>query len=394
WNSYSFFVQYANIDGITCTGHEFDSKLPDNPLDRWILSVAQKMVKDVTEALDNYDLSAAIDPWLSFIDQINNWYIRRNRRRFWKSGSDSDKLEAYGALYSALKTFTLTASPFIPFLTETMWLNLRTDEDKESVHLMDYPVYDERFRDQQLEFQMETVQKAVSMGRSLRNQFNIKNRQPLASVALVTRNADEKKVLQDMEDTIAEELNVKKVIFHEREDELVEYKAKANFRVLGKQLGPKMKLAAGEIEKLSNEQIAAILDGQKLSISVQDQDVDLSSENVIVERFEKEDLKVINEGTLTVGLDTKISEELKLEGYARDLVRGIQNSRKESGLEITDRINLSVSGDEELKAAFVQFKDFVAGETLSTSAQWVDSIDGGFTAETEEKTWTFKFDKV
>ena len=149
---------------------------------------------------------------------------------------------------------------------------------------------------------MATVQQAVSMGRSLRNQFNIKNRQPLASVALVTRNPDEKKVLQDMEDTIAEELNVKKVIFHEREDELVEYKAKANFRVLGKQLGPKMKLAAAEIEKLSNEQIAAILDGQKLSISVQDQDVDLSSENVIVERFEKEDLKVINEGTLTVGL--------------------------------------------------------------------------------------------
>ena len=394
WNSYSFFVQYANIDGITCTGHEFDSKLPDNPLDRWILSVAQKMVRDVTEALDNYDLSAAIDPLLSFIDQINNWYIRRNRRRFWKSGSDADKLEAYGALYSALKTFTLTASPFIPFLTETMWLNLRTEEDKESVHLMDYPVYDERFRDQQLEFQMATVQQAVSMGRSLRNQFNIKNRQPLASVALVTRNADEKKVLQDMEETIAEELNVKKVIFHEREDELVEYKAKANFRVLGKQLGPKMKLAAAEIEKLSNDQIAAILDGQKLSISVQDQDVDLSAENVIVERFEKEDLKVVNEGTLTVGLDTKISDDLKREGYARDLVRGIQNSRKESGLEITDRIKLSVSGDGELKAAFEQFKDFVSGETLSTSAQWQDSIEGGFTADADDRTWSFKFEKA
>ncbi|MBR4004769.1 MAG: isoleucine--tRNA ligase, partial [Treponema sp.] len=197
-----------------------------------------------------------------------------------------------------------------------------------------------------------------------------------------------------MEDTIAEELNVKKVIFHEREDELVEYKAKANFRVLGKQLGPKMKLAAAEIEKLSNEQIAAILDGQKLSISVQDQDVDLSSENVIVERFEKEDLKVINEGTLTVGLDTKISDDLKREGYARDLVRGIQNSRKESGLEITDRIKLSVSGDEELKAAFEQFKDFVAGETLSVSAEWVASVQGGFTADAEDRTWSFKFEKV
>ncbi|MBR6193124.1 MAG: isoleucine--tRNA ligase [Treponema sp.] len=394
WNSYSFFVQYANIDGISCTGHEFDKKLPDNLLDRWLLSVSQKMVKEVSEALDSYDLNAAIDPWLSFIDQINNWYIRRNRRRFWKSGNDADKTEAYGALYLALKTFTLTAAPFIPFLTETMWQNLKVEGDKDSVHLMDYPVYDARFRDEKLEFQMETVQKAVSMGRSLRNQFNIKNRQPLSAVALVTRDEQEKKVLQDMEDTIAEELNVKKVIFHDREDELVEYKAKANFRVLGKQLGGKMKDAAAEIVKLSNDQISAILDGKALAISVGGQDVDLTSENVIVERFEKEDLKVLNDGTLTVGLETKITDELKKEGYARDLVRGIQNQRKESGLEITDRINLEVSGDGELKDAFDLFRDFISGETLSVKAEWRDSVSGGFTVEADEKIWTAKISRA
>ncbi|MBQ2601696.1 MAG: class I tRNA ligase family protein, partial [Treponema sp.] len=360
----------------------------------WLLSVSQKMVKEVTEALDDYDLSAAIDPWLSFIEQINNWYIRRNRRRFWKSGNDADKVEAYGALYLALKTFTLTAAPFIPFLTETMWQNLKVEGDKESVHLMDYPVYDARFRDEKLEFQMETVQKAVSMGRSLRNQFNIKNRQPLSAVALVTRNDQEKKVLQDMEDTISEELNVKKVIFHDREDELVEYKAKANFRVLGKQLGGKMKLAAAEIVKLTNDQISAILDGNALTISVDGQDVDLTSENVIVERFEKEDLKVLNDGTLTVGLETKITDELKKEGYARDLVRGIQNQRKESGLEITDRINLEVSGDAELKGAFDLFKDFISGETLSVKAEWKDSLSDGFTVEADEKVWTAKISRA
>jgi isoleucyl-tRNA synthetase len=293
-----------------------------------------------------------------------------------------------------LKTFTLTAAPFIPFLTETMWQNLKVEGDKESVHLMDYPVYDARFRDEKLEFQMETVQKAVSMGRSLRNQFNIKNRQPLSAVALVTRDADEKKVLQEMEDTIAEELNVKKVIFHDREDELVEYSAKANFRVLGKQLGPKMKLAAAEIAKLSNEQIAAILDGQALAITVDGQDVDLTAENVIVERIEKEDMKVVNDGTLTVGLETKIPDDLRHEGYARDLVRGIQNMRKESGFEITDRINLEVSGDAELKDAFVQFRDFIAGETLAATAEWKDSVSGGFTAEADDKTWTAKISKV
>ena len=393
WNSYSFFVQYANIDSVTCTGHEFDDRLPSNSLDRWLLSVSQKMVKEVTAALDDYDLNAAIDPWLGFIDQLNNWYIRRNRRRFWKSGSDSDKLEAYGTLYLALKTFTQVAAPFIPFLTETMWQNLKTAEDKESVHLVDFPTYNARFRDEALEFQMETVQKAVSMGRSLRNQFNLKNRQPLQSVALVTRNADERKVLAAMEDTIAEELNVKQVIFHEREDELVEYKAKANFKVLGKLLGPKMKSAATEIAKLTNEQIAALLDGQKLSVTVEGSEVELTAENVLVERFEKENLKVVNDGTLTVGLDTKITDELQKEGYARDLVRGIQNLRKESGFEVTDRINLLVGGSSSLKGSFDLFRDFIAGETLAATISWSDTaLDTAIEADSE--TWTVRIAKA
>ncbi len=387
WNSYSFFVQYANIDGVECTGHEFDEKLPVNPLDRWLLSVAQKMVSDVTAALDDYDLSSAIDPMLSFIDQINNWYIRRNRRRFWKSGNDSDKLEAYGALYSALKTFTLVAAPFIPFLSEEMWQNLKTSDDKESVHLMDYPVYNSRFRDETLEFQMATVQKAVSMGRSLRNQFNIKNRQPLASVALVTRNADEKKVLSDMKDTIVEELNVKEVVFHEREDELVEYKAKANFRVLGKQLGPKMKAAAAEIVKIPTEMIEQILDGKTVTIKVDGEDVVLDSENVLVDRIEKEDLKIVNDGTLTVGLETKITDDLKNEGFARDLVRGVQNLRKESGFSVTDRIILTVGGDASLKNAFDMFKDFISGETLASSIEWNSDIAGGTVVDADESKW-------
>ena len=394
WNSYSFFVQYANIDGVTCTGHEFDKKLPDNPLDRWILSVSQQMIKDVTEALDDYDLSAAVDPMLRFIDRINNWYIRRNRRRFWKSGNDADKLEAYGALYSALKTLMLVTAPLIPFLTEAVWQNLRTDEDKESVHLMDYPVYNERFRDEKLEFKMAAVQKAVSMGRSLRNQFNLKNRQPLASIALVTRDAAEKSVLESMIETIREELNVKKVLFHEKEAELVEYGAKANFRVLGKQLGAKMKNAAARIAKLAESQIADILDGKKVAIDVDGETVRLDAENVIVERTEKEDLKVLNDGTLTVGLDTKITDSLKKEGYARDLVRGIQNLRKSSGFDITDRIKLSVSGDAELKSAFEEFKDFIAGETLASSIEWSEDLQNAAVVESDDKNWSIAVEKI
>ena len=393
WSGYSFFVQYANIDGVTCTGHEFDSKLPENPLDRWILSVTQKMVKDVTAALDDYDLSAAIDPLIAFIDQINNWYIRRNRRRFWKSGNDNDKIEAYASLYYALKTFCKCAAPVIPFITETMYQNFKTESDKESVHLCDYPVYNEKMRDEALEFRMSTVQKAVSMGRSLRNQFNLKNRQPLASCQLVTRNAEERAVLSDMQDTIAEELNVKQVIFHDKEDELVEYKAKANFKVMGKELGPKMKACASIIMTLTSEQIEQVLNGNALVIDVEGQNVELTEEKLIVERIEKENLKVVNEGTLTVALDTKVTDELKKEGYVRDLIRGIQNLRKESGFNVTDRISLSVSGDADLKAAYETFTDMVSGEVLAEKSSWVEGLSGT-TVDADDKTWSIKVEKI
>jgi len=394
WNSYSFYVTYANIDKASPNGHEFDSRMPENPLDRWLLSITQQLVKDVTAALDSYDLSGAIDPIAAFIDSMNNWYIRRSRRRFWKSENDSDKSEAYASLYIALKTFTQVAAPFIPFITEEMWQNLRCDSDKESVHLSDYPCYKEAWRDTALEFKMSTVQKAVSMGRSLRNEYNIKNRQPLSSVALVTRNPDERTVLAEMEDSIKEELNVKKVVFHEREDELVEYKAKANFRVLGKELGPLMKAASEKIAALDQESIQSILDGSKLTIDVGGKNIELTAEKVMVDRIEKEDLKVLNEGTLTVGLDTKITDELRKEGLVRDLVRGIQNLRKETGLEVTDRIRLTVSGDAELKAAFTMFTDFVANETLAVESVWKDTLSSGTKIEADDKVWSASIEKA
>jgi isoleucyl-tRNA synthetase len=246
---------------------------------------------------------------------------------------------------------------------------------------------------EELEFKMETVQKAVSMGHSLRNTFNLKNRQPLASVALVTRNENEKKVLAEMEDCIREELNVKEVIFHEREDELVEYKAKANFKVLGKELGPIMKQAAGVIAELTSEQIQSILEGTKLTIEVEGKSVELDTEKVIVERFEKDDLKVLNEGTLTVGLDSKVTDELKKEGYVRDLIRGIQNLRKESGLNVTDRIKLEVGGDDSLKAAYEMFTDFISNETLAQEIKF-DSAVSGTEIEADDKKWSIKIEKA
>ena len=225
WNSYSFFVTYANIDGMKPTKAPEN---PSNPLDKWILSVSESMVEKVTAALDSYDMNRAIDPIVEFIDLLNNWYIRRSRRRFWRSENDSDKAEAYGTLYSVLKKISLVAAPIMPYTTEAIWQNLRLESDPISVHLADYPLADTKRKDEGLEFKMSVVQHAVSMGRALRYQYNIKVRQPLRSVELVTRNPEEKKVLLEMEEIIREELNVKNVIFRDNEEDLVEYQAKAN----------------------------------------------------------------------------------------------------------------------------------------------------------------------
>ena len=402
WNSYSFYVTYANIDRFESPASGKSSLTAcSNALDRWVISITEKMVKDVGEALDSYDLSRAIDPIVDFIDQLNNWYIRRSRRRFWKSENDGDKAQAYETLYCALKKFSLVAAPVVPFITESIWQNLRTAGDAESVHLADYPVYDESLRDLALEFKMETVQKAVSMGRSLRYQFNLKTRQPLKAAEIVTRNPDEKTVLLEMEESIREELNVKEVIFHEKEEELVEYQAKANFRVLGKELGQSMKIAAAEIEKLGSGEIQSILDGSILSIDVEGKHVELTVEKIIVNRIEKANLKVVNEGTLTIGLDTEVTEDLLLEGCIRDLVRGVQNLRKERGLEVTDRIRLTVSagtgatgaeGRALLKKAFDRFRDYLASETLAVSAAWTDDFktvagSSSVTIEAGDENW-------
>ena len=397
WNAYSFFVTYANIDGITPSAPPDN---PSNPLDRWILSAAESLVEKSRAAMDAYDISGAIDPVLEFIDLLNNWYIRRSRRRFWKSAgpegsSDTDKLEAYNVLYSVLKTLVTVAAPFMPFTTEAIWQNLRGDADPESVHLADYPVPREERRDRDLEFRMAAVQHAVSMGRALRSQYNIKVRQPLKTVELVTPDSGEKKALLEMEEIIREELNVKNVIFRDNEEDLVEYEAKANFRVLGKELGKDMKAAAERIAAFSQSEIQGLLEGATLSIELDDggRSVDITAEKLDIRRIEKAALKVLNEGTLTVGLDTEISPELSKEGDVRDLVRGVQNLRKETGLEVTDRIQLTLNGSDRLKSAWEAFADYVASETLSSRMIWADG-EAMTEIEAGEEKWRVKIEKA
>ncbi|GHU12680.1 hypothetical protein FACS1894161_1420 [Spirochaetia bacterium] len=389
WSAYSFFVTYANIDKVKAAAAPEN---PANPLDKWILSEAENLAEKVQAALEAYDLTRAIDPVLEFIDLLNNWYIRRSRRRFWRSGGDNDKTEAYGTLYNALKKLITVAAPFMPFTTDAIWRNLRLGADKESVHLEDFPVPREERRDRELEFKMASVRRAVSMGRALRSQYNIKNRQPLASVELVTRNDGEKKALFEMKDIVREELNVKNVVFRDNEEDLVEYEAKANFRVLGKELGKDMKAAAERIAELSQTEIQGLLEGAMLSIDAAGRSVEITADKLDIRRIEKANLKVLNEGTLTVGLDTEVTEELSREGDARDLIRGVQNARKEAGLEVTDRIALCIYGTPRLKQAWEAFSDYVAAETLAVSMEWGES-EGMLALDAGEETWYVKLAK-
>ncbi len=367
WNAYSFFITYANIDKVTPTAAPVS---PENPLDRWVLSEAERLVAEVRAQLDAYELQKAIDPIVEFIDSLNNWYIRRSRRRFWKSENDADKNEAYQTLYSVLKKLTLVAAPFIPFIAEEMYQNLRTNRDPISVHLCNYPEADTSRRDEGLEGKMETIRRTVSLGRAIRTMHNLKIRQPLQALHVVTREEGARRVLLEMEDIIREELNVKEVVLRENEEDLVEYSAKANFRELGPRLGKNMRSAAQQIENLDQEGIHRLLEGGVLNIEVDGETIDITNKSVIVQRHEKANLRVLNEGSITVALDPEITTELRREGVVRDLIRQVQNLRKERGLEVTDRIVLQVEGDAELTDAVRSFDEYLSGETLTERLEW------------------------
>ena len=365
WNAYSFFVTYANIDGYEPSATKYSSL--SNSLDRWIISDLNRLVKTVTDAMDSYDIQAACSALTSFIDDLNNWYIRRSRRRFWKSENDGDKKEAYDTLYRVLITFVKIAAPFVPFITDSIYLNLRTDDMPESVHLCDFPVYAEEERDEKLEKEMSLTIKTIAMGRALRSSSNIKIRQPLSEFLIVDRSEEDRKILEDNSSIIAEELNVKKVTIRSDESSIVTYSAKANFKVLGSKLGKNMKEVAAEIQELSSADISSILDGKEYVIKYSAGEIGLTEGDLVIQRAEKEHVKVLNEGAITVGYDTEITEALLLEGIARDLVRFVQTARKEKDFEVADHINLTLWGGENLCKAVDAFSSYIKEETLADS---------------------------
>lgn len=388
WNAYSFFVTYANIDGYEPSKTPFN-KL-DKPLDRWIISASNRLISEITNALDTYDVQGACQTLIRFIDDLNNWYIRRSRRRFWKSENDGDKKQAYDTLYHVLMTFIRCAAPIIPFVTEEIYQNLRTDDMPESVHLTWYPVATER--DLALEKEMDLIKKAVDMGRSLRVSSNIKIRQPLDKYFIVDREPEERKILEKNIDIISEELNVKNVVIESDESDLVSYSAKANFKVLGSKLGKNMKEVASKIQNIFSDEISKILDGRKFEIDFSEGKIHITKDDIIVQRSEKENVKAVNDGSLTVGYDTEITEELLAEGIARDVVRSVQVERKESGFEVSDHINLTVDGSELIRKAVTAYADYIKSETLADTLTLAPN-DGAEHEAGDEKI-TVKVQKV
>ena len=361
WNAYSFFVTYANVD-------KFDDPevvYPDSPnvLDRWIVSSMETLIADVTAAMDAYDLQRSVRPFVKFIEDLTNWYIRRSRRRFWKSQNDGDKLCAYRTLRYVLVQLAKVAAPFTPFIAEEIYRNLRGVGAPESVHLCDFPTANAAARDLGLERRMAAVQTVVELGRRLRADNDLKVRQPLAAIRIA--GAD----VKGLEDLIVDELNVKAVEYVADETELCDVSYKANFKALGPKCGPKMKAVAAAIAGMKSFAGAATVEG-----------VDVSADDVLVTRTPKAGLVVASEGSVVVGLETALTPELVAEGNAREFVSHVQNMRKEADFEVTQRIRVTVSADAEMRAAVEAHRDYVMNEILATVLEFADGVDAHSTA--------------
>lgn len=363
WNAYSFFVTYANIDGWS-PADAAEAEPPTSRLDRWIVSELQTLLRDINAEMEAYRLYRTVPAMVSFVEKLTNWYIRRSRRRFWKSEDDADKASAYATLYRVLVTFSKALAPVLPFVTEQIYQNLvrSCDADApESIHLCEMPQADEALRDEALEAQMGLATRAVVLGRSLRSKHDLKVRQPLRKLYLLPPDEHSRDELMEMADLISDELNIKEIVIVEDETELSEVSYKPNFRVLGPRFGKRMKEVGARVQALTSDEIAALRDGGSIAVA----DGEITLEDLEVQRTERDDLVVAIENNLGVGLDIHLDDALVHECTAREFVNRIQNMRKEAGFDVADRIAVGVSGEDGLIEAVRTHRDYVAGEVLA-----------------------------
>jgi len=377
WNVLSFFTTYANIDNWQSKTIESVEQL-SNPLDRWILSRLHHLIDDVRSAMSEYDLHSAVSPFVGFVDILTNWYIRRSRRRFWKAGKGEDKNLAYTTLYTVLLELTKVMAPFIPFLSENIYQVLHHQGMPQSVHLCDFPEVDASFRDQTLEKEMDIILKSVNMGRALRAKHQLKIRQPLQKVTILTKNEAVQGIVGEMSELIQDELNLKAVQIAQNEEDLVNLTAKPNLRVLGPKLGKKLKQIGPQIQSLTTEQIVEIQHGAQKTLSLDGEDFAIGLEELFIERQQKEGIITESDGDVTVALDILLSEELIDEGYAREFVSKIQQTRKEKDFDVTDRINVKYRTEKRLKRALEKFAEYIKAETLANILESTADISDDF----------------
>ena len=367
YNTYSFFSLYANVDGFDYSQEEIPaSERPE--IDRWILSELNSLVKSVDSALADYEPTRAgrlIDTFVN--DDLSNWYVRLNRKRFWGKEMDKDKLSAYETLYTCLETVAKLLAPFSPFYADQLYMDLTRATgrgNKVSVHLDKFPEADESLVDSDLEARMKMAQKITSMVLALRRKVNIKVRQPLQCIMIPAVDDIQKRHIEAVKGLIENEVNVKELKFVEGADVLVK-KVKCNFRTMGKKFGKLMKGIAAQMDALGQADIVAFEKAGEIRLDVEGQDVIVELADVEIINEDIPGWLVANDGNLTVALEVELNDELRNEGMARELINRIQNLRKECGLEITDRVNVNISPDERVKAAVDSFSDYIKGQVLA-----------------------------
>jgi len=374
WNSYSFFATYAELDHYSPNVHQVDRQQLSE-LDRWLLSRLNLLVKRVRIEFDDYAPSRAMQAIDDFLEVLSNWYIRRSRRRFWKSEDDSDKWAAYQTLYTALKTLILILAPVVPFVTEAIYQNLVRGLENDapmSIHLNNYPVYDQRLIDESLMTKIDTVIKLVSMGRAARNKVNLKIRQPLRKLLVRLPAETEARALAELQDQILEELNIKEIEFIADDSALVSYLVKPNLAVLGAKYGRQLNEIREIISRLPAAEVARKIEkGDTWEINIPEQKLFLGAEDLIIEHQDAPGYALIFDNDYTVALDTTITPELKKEGLVRDFIRHIQTIRKEADFQVEDRINVTVaSASAFFNAALQENLDYFKHETLAVKVDF------------------------
>ena len=386
WNTYAFFVLYANIDNFDATKCtlEYD-KLP--VMDKWILSKLNSAVAAVDDNLSNYRIPEAARALDDFVDEMSNWYVRRCRARFWAKGMEQDKINAYMTLYTALVTISKAAAPMIPFMTEEIYRNLVCSVDKnapESIHLCDFPVVDEKMVDKKLEAAMDEVLKIVVMGRACRNTSNIKNRQPIGKMYVKAPEKLDKFYV----DIIADELNVKEVEFTDDVSSYTTYQFKPQLRTVGPKYGKYLKQIQAALAELDgNKAYAQLKETGELKLDSISTEVVLLEEDLLVTMTQMEGYVTESDNSVTVVLDTNLTPELIEEGFVRELISKIQTMRKEAGFEVMDHIVITFKADEKVTAIFEKYGDAIKSEVLA------ESIAAGALAG-YEKDWNINGEKV